>query len=204
MATPRTCSLPPGAARPTRGCGTFWATARLGQRASSSTARPSRLVEDPLFLTVVDQRPAPPSAWSASCASCPSTADRDRQHLVRAGDPAHAPGHRGDFLLARHAFDDLRYRRLEWKCNALNARSRRAALRFGFSSSLFRQHMVIKDRSRDTTWFAMLDDDWPVRAAFAAWLDPANFDAAGRSAARWSRCAPENHSAARRRSKAAP
>lgn len=86
------------------------------------------------------------------------------------------------FLLARHVFDDLGYRRLEWKCNALNQPSRRAALRFGFSyEGLFRQHMVIKDRSRDTTWFAMVRDEWPaIRAAFEAWLDPANFDSAGK------------------------
>jgi RimJ/RimL family protein N-acetyltransferase len=86
------------------------------------------------------------------------------------------------FLMARHVFDDLGYRRLEWKCNARNAPSRRAALRFGFAyEGLFRHHMVIKDRSRDTAWFAMVGDDWPaIRAAFAAWLDPANFDAAGR------------------------
>jgi RimJ/RimL family protein N-acetyltransferase len=86
------------------------------------------------------------------------------------------------FLLARHVFDDLGYRRLEWKCNADNAPSRRAALRFGFSyEGLFRQHMVIKDRSRDTTWFAMVRDEWaPIRAAFVAWLDPGNFGADGK------------------------
>jgi len=84
------------------------------------------------------------------------------------------------YLLARHVFDELGYRRLEWKCNALNMPSRAAALRFGFAyEGLFRRHFVIKNRSRDTTWFAMVDADWPViRAAFEAWLAPANFDAA--------------------------
>lgn len=86
------------------------------------------------------------------------------------------------YLQARHVFDDLGYRRLEWKCDAENAPSRRAALRFGFVyEGIFRQHMVIKGRNRDTAWFAMLDHEWPARkAAFEAWLDPANFDAQGR------------------------
>lgn len=85
------------------------------------------------------------------------------------------------YLMARHVFDDLGYRRYEWKCNAENTPSRRAAERFGFTfEGLFRQHMVIKDRNRDTSWFAMLDREWPVRKqAFETWLDPANFDAAG-------------------------
>jgi RimJ/RimL family protein N-acetyltransferase len=86
------------------------------------------------------------------------------------------------YLLARHVFDDLGYRRLEWKCNALNAASRRAAERFGFrSEGVFRKHEVVKGRSRDTAWYAITDDEWPaVRVPFEAWLDPANFDADGR------------------------
>ncbi|HEY2860271.1 MAG TPA: GNAT family protein [Terracidiphilus sp.] len=86
------------------------------------------------------------------------------------------------FLMARHIFQDLGYRRYEWKCNALNAPSRRAALRLGFTfEGIFRQHMVIKGCNRDTAWFAMLDEEWPARrAAFEAWLDPKNFDAEGR------------------------
>jgi RimJ/RimL family protein N-acetyltransferase len=85
------------------------------------------------------------------------------------------------YLLARHAFDVLGYRRLEWKCNALNAASRRAAERFGFTfEGVFRQHQVVKGRNRDTAWYAILDADWPaIRAGFQAWLDPANFDERG-------------------------
>jgi RimJ/RimL family protein N-acetyltransferase len=85
------------------------------------------------------------------------------------------------YLMARHVFDELGYRRYEWKCNAENHPSRRAALRLGFSfEGIFRQHMVIKDRNRDTAWFAMLDCEWPARRqAFEAWLDPANFDHKG-------------------------
>ncbi|MFN8202409.1 MAG: GNAT family protein [Solirubrobacteraceae bacterium] len=86
------------------------------------------------------------------------------------------------YLLARHAFDDLGNRRLEWKCDAANARSRAAALRFGFRfEGIFRQHRVVKGRNRDTAWYAIVDGEWPaIRAAFEAWLDPANFDADGR------------------------
>src|SRR5690348_12677297 len=68
------------------------------------------------------------------------------------------------YLLARHVFDDLGYRRYEWKCNALNAASMRAARRLGFTfEGIFRQHMIMKGRNRDTAWFAMLDSEWPGR-----------------------------------------
>jgi RimJ/RimL family protein N-acetyltransferase len=85
------------------------------------------------------------------------------------------------YLLARHAFDDLGYRRLEWKCNALNAASRRAAERFGFSfEGVFRNHQVVKGRNRDTAWYAITDYDWPaIRSGFLAWLAPENFDREG-------------------------
>jgi RimJ/RimL family protein N-acetyltransferase len=86
------------------------------------------------------------------------------------------------YLLARYAFDTLGYRRYEWKCNSHNAPSKRAAERFGFShEGLFRQHMIIKGRNRDTSWYSMLDSEWPARRAiFEAWLAPDNFDAQGR------------------------
>ncbi len=86
------------------------------------------------------------------------------------------------YLLARYALDDLGYRRLEWKCDSLNGPSRRAAERFGFVfEGIFRQHMVVKGRNRDTAWFSITDGEWPARrAAFEAWLSPGNFDAGGR------------------------
>jgi RimJ/RimL family protein N-acetyltransferase len=86
------------------------------------------------------------------------------------------------FLLMRHAMDDLRYRRLEWKCNALNEASRRAARRLGFRfEGIFHQHMIVKGRNRDTAWYSILDREWPaVRANIAAWLADGNFDAEGR------------------------
>ncbi|MBV1694652.1 MAG: GNAT family N-acetyltransferase [Hyphomicrobiales bacterium] len=87
-----------------------------------------------------------------------------------------------NFLFARYAFETLGYRRYEWKCDALNAPSRAAALRFGFQfEGIFRRHMIIKGRTRDTAWFAMTEDDWPsIKAATLAWLSPSNFDADGR------------------------
>jgi RimJ/RimL family protein N-acetyltransferase len=86
------------------------------------------------------------------------------------------------YLLARHVFDDLGYRRFEWKCNDRNEPSKRAARRFGFSyEGVFRHHMVQKGKNRDTAWYAMVDDEWPVRRrAFERWLAPENFDEDGR------------------------
>jgi len=86
------------------------------------------------------------------------------------------------YLFARHIFDELGYRRFEWKCNAANAGSKRAAERFGFRfEGIFRQHMVVKGENRDTAWYAMLDGDWPVAGkALEQWLEPGNFDAGGR------------------------
>ncbi len=83
-------------------------------------------------------------------------------------------------LMMKRAFE-LGYRRYEWKCDALNAPSRAAAQRLGFSyEGLFRQAVVYKGRSRDTAWYSVIDAEWPaLRAAFERWLDPANFDAAG-------------------------
>jgi RimJ/RimL family protein N-acetyltransferase len=93
-----------------------------------------------------------------------------------------ALGTEAQYLLARYAFETLGYRRYEWKCYSLNARSRRAALRYGFSfEGILRQHMIIKGRSRDTAYFSMLDSEWPARkAAFERWLAPENFDSNGR------------------------
>jgi len=86
------------------------------------------------------------------------------------------------YLLARHIFEDLGYRRYEWKCNALNLPSQRAAQRLGFTyEGTFRQHMIVKGRNRDTAWYAMLDSEWPaLKVAFEAWLAEDNFDADGR------------------------
>ena len=86
------------------------------------------------------------------------------------------------YLTARHAFEELGYRRFEWKCHNRNERSKRAAERFGFSfEGVFRNHMILRGRNRDTAWYSITAEEWPaIKAGFEAWLDPANFDADGR------------------------
>jgi len=118
--------------------------------------------------------------------------DEPEHRSVEIGDVVFTPPFRRTaasteaiYLLARHAFEAMGYRRLEWKCNTLNELSRRAALRFGFTfEGVFRQHMIVRGFNRDSTWFSMLDGEWPmIKAAFEAWLAPANFDAEGRQRA---------------------
>lgn len=105
--------------------------------------------------------------------------------VIEAGSIAYGPGMQrtplateAQYLLMRYAFETLGYRRYEWKCDALNAPSRRAAERFGFTfEGLFRKHMIVKGRSRDTAWFSIIDSEWPrVKQAFELWLDEKNFD----------------------------
>lgn len=86
------------------------------------------------------------------------------------------------YLFAEYAFEELGYRRFEWKCHDMNEPSKRAAARFGFKfEGVFRQHVVFKGGNRDTAWFSIIDSEWPaLRRAYRAWLDPGNFDAAGR------------------------
>lgn len=83
--------------------------------------------------------------------------------------------------MAKHAFEDLGYRRFEWKCHNRNERSKRAATRFGFTfEGVFRNHSILRGRNRDTAWFSITLEEWPaLKAAFEAWLDPANFTADG-------------------------
>ena len=90
------------------------------------------------------------------------------------------------FLVAKYIFEELGYRRFEWKCNNLNEPSKAAAKRFGFTfEGVFRQHMWSKGANRDTAWFATIDKDWPrIRAAYECWLAPSNFDTAGRQRSR--------------------
>jgi RimJ/RimL family protein N-acetyltransferase len=104
------------------------------------------------------------------------------------------------YLLAAQAFDGLGYRRLEWKCDSLNQASRRAAERFGFRfEGVFRQHMVIKGRNRDTAWYAITDAEWPaVREGFTAWLAPENFEEGGRQRRALGQLIAESRSAATR------
>jgi len=112
-----------------------------------------------------------------------------RMRVIEVGHILYSPllqrtplGSETQYLLARYVFETLGYRRYEWKCNALNSASRRAALRYGFTyEGTFRQHLISKGRNRDNAWFSMLDSEWPARKAnFEHWLSPENFDAEGR------------------------
>ena len=142
--------------------------------------------DDPLFLTVLDATTGEALGYASYMRIEP------RHRVIEVGNILYTPklqrtpgGTEAMYLMARHAFEDLGYRRYEWKCNALNEPSRRAALRYGFTfEGVFRQHMIVKGRNRDTAWFAMLDREWPARkAAFERWLSPDNFDETGRQRA---------------------
>lgn len=139
--------------------------------------------EDPLFFTIARLPDEAPQGLASYLRMAPEHGSVEIGNIWF-GTPLQrtAAATEAIYLLARHAFDVLGYRRLEWKCNALNAPSRRAAERFGFRfEGIFRKHYVVKGRSRDTAWYAIVDDEWPaVRAGFEAWLAPQNFDAAGR------------------------
>jgi RimJ/RimL family protein N-acetyltransferase len=149
-------------------------TTWLGDRAASS---------DPWFYAVVD-------LGSGEARGMVSYLRADIDHgVIEIGHIWFAPvmqrtrqSTEAIYLLARHAFDELGYRRLEWKCDSMNLPSRRAAERFGFVyEGVFRQHMVVKGRNRDTAWFSITDGEWPDRrAAFQAWLALGNFDRDGR------------------------
>eukprot|EP00903_Cladosiphon_okamuranus_P001440 g1438.t1 len=94
------------------------------------------------------------------------------------------------YLFMKYVFDDLGYRRFEWKCNNENGPSRRAAQRFGFQEEgVFRQHLVVKGRNRDTAWFSVIDKEWPaLKTGYEAWLAPENFDVEGRQIRRLADC----------------
>jgi RimJ/RimL family protein N-acetyltransferase len=149
--------------------------------------------DDPFFYTIFDLATGKPAGVASLMRIVPE------HGVIEVGNIALAPSFqrtRGAteamYLLAALVFDRLGYRRYEWKCNDLNAPSKRAATRLGFRfEGVFRDHMVIKGRNRDTAWFAMTADEWPARkAAFEQWLDPANFDAAGKQKARLSTLMP--------------
>jgi RimJ/RimL family protein N-acetyltransferase len=138
---------------------------------------------DPLYFAIVEQSSAQALGYATLMRIDPAHRCIEVGSILYGTGLQRQPGGtEAQFLLMRYAFDALSYRRYEWKCNALNAPSRRAAVRFGFTfEGIFRQHMIVKGRNRDTAWYAILDGEWPkVKAAFERWLAPGNFDAAGR------------------------
>lgn len=137
---------------------------------------------DPLFYAVIDLASSRALGILSYLRITPKDGAIEIGHIAFGKAMQRTPGStEAVWLLARHAFDDLGYRRLEWKCNARNARSMRAAERLGFSyEGLFRQHMIVKGENRDTAWFSIIDGEWPkCREAFEHWLSVDNFDSAG-------------------------
>ena len=142
--------------------------------------------EDPLFFAILDNASGDAVGHAAYMRIEPA------HRVIEVGSILYTPrlqrtigATEAMYLMARYVFEDIGYRRYEWKCNALNAPSRRAALRLGFTfEGVFRQHMIVKGCNRDTAWFSMLDSEWPKRKiAFEKWLDPSNFDTSGRQKA---------------------
>ena len=144
--------------------------------------------DDPLFYVLRDRATGHCGGVASYLRITPAAGSIEVGHICLAPEIARSRvWTEGMFLLMQHAFD-LGYRRYEWKCNALNLASRRAAQRLGFSyEGTFRQMSVVKGRNRDTAWFSVIDAEWgALREAFAAWLAPSNFDARGRQRERLS------------------
>jgi len=138
--------------------------------------------EDPLCFAIVD------AASSQASGLCTLMRITPRDRVIEVGGIVFSTtlqrtraATEAMYLLARYVFGNLNNRRYEWKCNAANAASRRAALRLGFVyEGTFRQHQIVKGRNRDTAWFSMLDSEWPMRKReFERWLDESNFDPSG-------------------------
>jgi RimJ/RimL family protein N-acetyltransferase len=148
---------------------------------------------DPLFFAAVDNASGRAVAHLSLMRTNPTNRAIEVGHIMYTQAIQRTAGAtETQYLFARYVFDGLGNRRYEWKCDALNAPSRRAAERFGFTfEGIFRQHMIVKGRNRDTAWFAMLDGEWPARkAAYERWLAPDNFDAEGRQKLRLSELMP--------------
>jgi RimJ/RimL family protein N-acetyltransferase len=138
--------------------------------------------EDPIFFAIVDLATQRPVGVASYLRIDPAMGCIEVGHLRYAPALQRTPAStEAMFLMMRRAFDELGYRRYEWKCDSLNAPSVAAAKRLGFRfEGIFRQALVMKGRNRDSAWFSIVDGEWPaLRSAFERWLDPANFDAAG-------------------------
>lgn len=143
---------------------------------------------DPLFYVLRDKATGACGGVASYLRITPAAGSIEVGHICLAPEIAQTRAWtEAMFLMMDWAFR-AGYRRYEWKCNALNLPSRRAAQRLGFSfEGVFRQHLVVKGRNRDTAWFAVIDSDWPaLHEAFTAWLSPRNFDAQGRQRERLS------------------
>jgi RimJ/RimL family protein N-acetyltransferase len=153
-----------------------------GERAFSAWLAERETLKDPYYYTVRD-------TVGRALGLVTLMEIRSAMRVVEVGHIVYSPALQRtplatetQYLLARYVFETLGCRRYEWKCDSLNAPSRRAALRFGFIfEGILRQHMIVKGRNRDTAYFSMLDGEWPARKLnFERWLAPENFDSEGR------------------------
>jgi RimJ/RimL family protein N-acetyltransferase len=158
--------------------------------AYAAWAAPAAASQDPLFHAIVDQATGKAVGVAAYLRIEPAVGVIEVGHIAYAPILQRTPAAtEAMYLLMRRVFEELGYRRYEWKCDALNAASRAAAERLGFTfEGIFRQATLYKGRNRDTAWYSVIDREWPQRkAAFEAWLDPANFDGQGRQRTRLAR-----------------
>jgi RimJ/RimL family protein N-acetyltransferase len=138
--------------------------------------------DDPLFFAIVDPTTERPVGFASYLRIQPAIGVIEVGHIHYSPNMQRTPlATEAMYLMMSQVFDDLGYRRYEWKCDALNERSRNAALRLGFSfEGIFRQAAVYKGRNRDTAWFSILDSEWPrLKEAYLAWLSPDNHDEKG-------------------------
>jgi RimJ/RimL family protein N-acetyltransferase len=149
--------------------------------------------DDPLCHTIIDKTSGKPVGTATLMRIDPANGVIEVGHIHYSPRLQRTPAAtEAMFLLMRRVFDELGYRRYEWKCDSLNAPSRAAALRLGFTfEGIFRQAMVYKGRNRDTAWFSIIDKEWPaLQRAYEAWLAPENFDTDGRQKQRLSELVP--------------
>jgi RimJ/RimL family protein N-acetyltransferase len=151
--------------------------------AYSAWLRTSAASADPLFYAIRDRDSGKASGVASYLAIEPLQGTIEVGHIML-GIPLQNTRAATEalFLMFSHAMDDLRYRRLEWKCDAMNEASRNAAVRLGFAfEGIFYQHRISKGHNRDTAWYSILDSEWPaLRSCFDQWLDPSNFVEGGR------------------------
>ena len=145
-----------------------------GSRAMADWLDQQARAEDPLFYAVFDRSRRRYVGMASFVNVAPEMRRLEIGHIWLSPE-VHRTGLATElaFLMLRHGFEDLAMRRIEWKCDSLNAPSRRAALRLGFQfEGVFRKHLIVKGRNRDTAWYAMLDEEWPlVRKALQSWLE---------------------------------
>ncbi len=164
-------------------------------RAYASWVESVQQSDDPLFFAIVDLPSERPVGVASYLRIDPPMGVIEVGHLIYSPALQRTPAAtEAMYLMMRRAFDELGYRRYEWKCDSLNAPSRSAALRLGFRyEGTFRNAVVMKERNRDNAWFSITDAEWPaLRASLRCWLDPSNFDDAGGQRTRLSELTAES------------